>query len=92
MFNLQMIEDLIYRLKNNRANVPPLQGVGFEYGFNQKQVKPWVNYWTKHYNFTERESFLNQYPQYKTNIQGLDIHFIWVKPEVSSTLHELFLY
>lgn len=30
-----------------------------------------------------RQKFLNQFPQFKTQIQGLDIHFIHVKPKES---------
>ncbi|XP_052740876.1 juvenile hormone epoxide hydrolase-like [Bicyclus anynana] len=75
----EVIYDLKSRLRNHRAVVPPLRGIGFQYGFNQQQVDPWVQYWTEQYDFKQREKFLNKFPQYKTNIQGLDIHFIWVK-------------
>lgn len=78
-----MINDLRYRLINHRPFTPPLQGVGFEYGFNNKYLHSWVDYWVNDYRFKEREDVLNQFPQYKTNIQGLDIYFIWVKPHVS---------
>ena len=77
-----MIKDLKARLKNHHQLVPPLENVGFEYGFNTKQIDPWVKYWAEQYNFTERERFFNKFPQFKTNIQGLDIHFIRYKPQV----------
>lgn len=78
-----MIKDLRSRILNRRKFTPPLEGVGFEYGFNTKQIDGWLNYWAEKYNFSEREKFLNQFPQYKTYIQGLDIHFIRVKPQVT---------
>ncbi|KPJ00061.1 Juvenile hormone epoxide hydrolase [Papilio xuthus] len=77
-----MIKDLRSRLKNHRPLIPPLEGIAFEYGFNSKAIEPWLKYWAEEYPFKEREAFLNQFPQYKTNIQGLDIHFIRVKPQV----------
>ncbi|PZC71621.1 hypothetical protein B5X24_HaOG212878 [Helicoverpa armigera] len=77
----QMIEDLRYRLKSHRPFTPPLEGVGFEYGFNTHYLHGWVDYWADQYPFQQQEDFLNQFPQFKTNVQGLDIHFIWVKPE-----------
>lgn len=77
-----MVKDLKDRLKNHAKWNPPLEDVAFEYGFNTKQLNSWVTYWAEKYNFQEREKFFNQYPHYKTNIQGLDIHFIRVKPEV----------
>ncbi|XP_045762718.1 juvenile hormone epoxide hydrolase-like [Maniola jurtina] len=81
-FGQEMIRDLKERLKNHREVMPPLEDVGFEYGFNSKQLDPWVKYWAEEYKFQEREKFFNKFPQFKTNIQGLDIHFIRVKPQV----------
>lgn len=78
-----MIKDLKFRLKNHRQFTPPLEGVSFEYGFNTAQLDGWLNYWADKYNFSEREAFLNKFPHFKTNIQGLDIHFIHIKPQVS---------
>ncbi|CAH2098061.1 unnamed protein product [Euphydryas editha] len=82
-FTDEMIKDLKTRLQNKRQLVPPLEGVGFEYGFNTKQIDVWVKYWSEEYKFSEREKFFNKFPQYKTNIQGLDIHFVRVKPKVN---------
>lgn len=81
-----MVTDLRNRLNNRRAVTPPLEGIAFEYGFNTNSLDWWMDFWANKYNFTEREEYLNQFPQYKTNIQGLDIHFIRVKPDVSLIL------
>ncbi|XP_023946656.2 juvenile hormone epoxide hydrolase-like [Bicyclus anynana] len=78
-----MIEDLRDRLLTHRPLTPPLQGVGFRYGCNTTVLQPWVDYWANEYNFTQRAEYFNQFPHYKTNIQGLDIHFIHVKPDDS---------
>ncbi|KAG6458412.1 hypothetical protein O3G_MSEX010852 [Manduca sexta] len=83
-FDEQMVADLKQRLKSHRPFTPPLEGVGFEYGFNSAQLDSWIKYWAEEYPFAEREKFFNQFPQFKTNIQGLDIHFIRVKPKVPS--------
>ncbi|XP_045762916.1 uncharacterized protein LOC123865744 [Maniola jurtina] len=81
-FPEEMIEDLKDRLLNHRKPAPPLEGIGFQYGFNSNELPTWVDYWANEYNFTQREEYFNQFPHYKTNIQGLDIHFIWIKPQV----------
>ncbi|VVC95789.1 unnamed protein product [Leptidea sinapis] len=85
-FSEQMINDLKQRLKNLRQPVPPLEDQAFKYGFNSNQLSCWIKYWADEYPFAERENFLNQYPQFKTNIQGLDVHFIRVTPEVPPTV------
>ncbi|KAI5630694.1 juvenile hormone epoxide hydrolase [Phthorimaea operculella] len=82
-FKKQMIEELKQYLKSSRKFAPPLEGVGFEYGFNTNNMDSWLKYWAEEYNFQEREQFFNQYESYQTLIQGLNIHFIHVKPQVS---------
>ncbi|XP_030032922.2 juvenile hormone epoxide hydrolase isoform X1 [Manduca sexta] len=76
------IDDLVYRLKNRREFVPSLDDSAYRYGVNTHTFGFWLDYWANDYNFTAREQYLNQYPQFKTDIQGLGIHFIWIKPEV----------
>lgn len=58
-----------------------MESVGFEYGFNNNYLKKVVDHWQNKYDFAAKQNYLNQYPQFKTNIQGLDIHFVHVKPQ-----------
>ncbi|XP_063394367.1 juvenile hormone epoxide hydrolase-like [Cydia fagiglandana] len=81
-FTDKMVEDLRRRLDNFRPPPPPLEGVAQNYGFNSKLLDEWRKYWRDQYPFKARETFLNQFPQFKTNIQGLDVHFVHVKPKV----------
>lgn len=41
-----------------------------------------MDYWANKYDWQAREKYLNQFPQFKTYIQGLNVHFIHVKPTV----------
>lgn len=61
--------------------IPPLEGIGFEYGFNSEFLKKVREYWMNTYNWREQEAYLNSFPHFKTNIAGLDIHFIHSKPK-----------
>ncbi|KAJ2947088.1 hypothetical protein O0L34_g16433 [Tuta absoluta] len=83
-FENKMIKDLQGRLRKTISFQPPLEDSGFTYGFNSDSIGYWLKYWAEEYPFKEREAYLNQFPQFKTNIQGLDIHFIHVKPKVQS--------
>lgn len=47
-------------------------------------MKEIVRYWATEYKWRDRETFLNQYSHFKTQIQGLQIHFIHVKPNVEA--------
>ncbi|KAI5645212.1 alpha/beta hydrolase fold domain-containing protein [Phthorimaea operculella] len=83
-FDNKMIKDLQKRLRRTISFDPPLEDSGFTYGFNSDAIGYWIKYWAEEYPFKQREAYLNQFPQFKTNIQGLDIHFIHVKPKVKS--------
>lgn len=60
---------------------PPLEGVKQNYGMNTNLLNTIVDYWKNKYDWREREKYLNKFPQFKVNIQGLDIHYIHVKPK-----------
>ncbi len=61
--------------------VQTLEGAAFEYGINSDFLKQIVDYWSSTYDWKNRESLLNEFPQFKTNINGLDIHFIHSKAD-----------
>ncbi|XP_076659281.1 juvenile hormone epoxide hydrolase 1 [Halictus rubicundus] len=76
----KVIEDLKNRLANRRSYVEPLEDAAWTYGVPSKSLNTILDYWKDKYNWTERQALLNKYPQFKTNIQGLDIHFYHVRP------------
>ena len=45
-----------------------------------------ARYWGKEYDWRKAEAKLNAYPQFITNIDGLDIHFIHVRSKESNAL------
>ena len=45
-----------------------------------------VSYWGKDYDWRKCEKKLNSYPQFITNIDGLDIHFIHVRSKNPNAL------
>ncbi|OQV25654.1 Juvenile hormone epoxide hydrolase 2 [Hypsibius exemplaris] len=76
--------DLKQRLENTRYG-SPISDVKFTYGFPTGQVKKVVDYWLHKYDWRAQEAVLNQYPQYLTAIEGLDIHFVhYAKPQVAA--------
>ncbi|XP_075387013.1 epoxide hydrolase 1 [Tenrec ecaudatus] len=75
----QEIQDLHWRLDKNRLS-PPLEDSGFHYGFNANYMKTVISYWKDVFDWRKQVEVLNRYPHFKTKIEGLDIHFIHVKP------------
>lgn len=84
-----VINDLVSRLKqeldSNRL-ATPLEGVGFNYGFNSKFLEEVGQYWLGKYDWKRREALMNRYPHFKTKIGGLNIHFQHIKPKSQSKL------
>jgi pimeloyl-ACP methyl ester carboxylesterase len=92
------LDDLQYRLTHTRwANelppeergsgsqagpVPP----GWEYGVPVSYVKKLVEYWSDGYDWRNWETKLNKYPQFTTEIDGQNIHFLHIRsPEPDAT-------
>ncbi|CAG7824062.1 unnamed protein product [Allacma fusca] len=89
-FNINIDEKILEELKrklsdelNSSRLTPPLEGIGFEYGFNSNYLKDVANYWLNKYDWRSREKLLNQFPSFKTTISGLNIHFQHIKSKSS---------
>lgn len=88
-FNDTMISDLKQRIKNRRKFTKTLEGMQSRYGMNSDYLQTILNYWVDKYDFKERVELLNRFPHYKTKIQGLDLHYIHVKPKVNDNIQVL---
>src|SRR5260370_34570486 len=72
------LEDLRRRLLATRWPEPETvddwsQGVPLSY------LKDVIDYWARDYDWRSREAQLNRFPQYKTRLADIDIHFIHVR-------------
>lgn len=76
----EVLDDLQDRLELLPPLTPPLEGANFRYGFNSDYLQKVVHFWFNEYNWRDREAFLNSLPQFKTQIAGLNLHYIHVKP------------
>jgi|SRR5262245_10316637 len=53
-----------------------LDGVGWSFGTDLTYLKTLIAYWRDKYDRRTQERGLNQFPQFTTNIDGLDVHFV----------------
>lgn len=74
----EILEDLQQRLQRTRWTEEPANA-DWSYGTNPAYLKELVNYWQSGYNWKKQEAELNQFPQFTTDIDGIEIHFIHVK-------------
>lgn len=79
----QVLTDLRSRVKNDLERlVNPLQDRwSFQYGFNSDYLEGVGVFWLQVYNWTIHERTLNQFDHFKTQIDGIDLHFIHAKPK-----------
>ena len=79
------LSDLHHRLTQTR--LPDRETVGdFSQGVPLKTIEQVLHYWRDSYDWRKVEARLNAYPQFVTEIDGLDIHFIHVRSKHADAL------
>ncbi|TRY96133.1 hypothetical protein DNTS_015951 [Danionella cerebrum] len=73
------IEDLHRRIDQTRFT-DPLEDSRFNYGFNSAYLRTVVSYWRHQFNWEKQVDVINQYPHFKTKIEGIDVHFVHARP------------
>jgi epoxide hydrolase len=72
------LDDLNGRLARTRWTDPD-PGLPWEYGVPLDVVQRLVEYWREGYDWRAHEARLNEYPQFTTQIDGQNIHFLHVR-------------
>src|SRR5215203_456878 len=73
-----VLRDLKSRLERARF-ADEFPDAGWDYGTNLNYIQSLMTYWRDRYDWRAQERRLNRFSQFKTNIGGLDIHFIHQK-------------
>jgi pimeloyl-ACP methyl ester carboxylesterase len=88
-FHVNVPEEALTELRQriNVARWPDKETVTDQtQGVKLEQIKRLATYWGTDYNWRKAEAKLNALPQFITNIDGLDIHFIHVKSKHKNAL------
>ncbi len=70
-----VLRDLKDRLARTRYP-DEIEGAGWDYGTSLAYLKDLVAYWRDKFDWREQERRLNRFEQFKTNIDGLNVHFV----------------
>ncbi|XP_062981667.1 epoxide hydrolase 1 [Elgaria multicarinata webbii] len=70
----------LHRRLDEARFTEPLEGSYFHYGFNSTYLKKVIFYWRNQFDWKKQIEVLNQFPHFKTKIEGIDVHFLHVKP------------
>src|SRR5690242_20249301 len=79
------LDDVADRLARTRWT-DELPDAGSAYGVPVGQVRQWADHWQHRFDWRALEARLNAYPQFTTEIDGQQIHFLHVRaPQPSGT-------
>lgn len=81
----EQIKDLNNRIDLNRWPDDELVSDNSQ-GVKLAELKKLVNYWRNEYDWGRCEAALNNYPQFITNIDNVDIHFLHIKSRHENAL------
>src|SRR5262245_64851562 len=70
-----VLDDLRDRLARTRFP-DEITGTGWEYGIPLGYLRELVEYWRDRYDWRAQEARLNEFPQFRTRIDGQEVHFI----------------
>ena len=73
-----VLDDLRQRLAETRWP-DEIPNTGWDYGSNLAYIKELVEYWRTDFNWRAQEAKLNEFNHFKSEVDGLDIHFIHEK-------------
>ncbi|KAK6023462.1 hydrolase, alpha/beta domain protein, partial [Ostertagia ostertagi] len=77
------LQDLKLRLERSRISHTHLEDSDdFWYGFNSNELEVFRQYWLKSYDWKKHEKIINQFRQFKTEIEGVKIAFEVVAPSI----------
>ena len=78
-FTINIKQDQLTNIKSKIEHYPWSSIENMEewtHGTNKKYLKELCDYWLKEFNWKKHEQLINSFKNYKTNVDGIDIHFI----------------
>ena len=74
----EILQNINSKVKNYEWHEMPDDG-GWDYGTNLDYMKEFTEYWSSKFDWKKTEEKINKFRNFKTNIDGIDIHFIHEK-------------
>ena len=74
----EILQNINSKVKNYQWHEMPDDG-GWDYGTNLDYMKEFAEYWSSKFDWKKTEEKINKFRNFKTNIDGIDIHFVHEK-------------
>jgi pimeloyl-ACP methyl ester carboxylesterase len=75
------LDDLQSRLAQTRWP-RDLDGMGWDRGAPVSYLRPLAEYWRDRFDWRQQEAYLNEFPQFVTDVDGQQLHFVHIRSEV----------
>jgi microsomal epoxide hydrolase len=78
-FTIEVADDVLTDLEDRlaRARLPEqIPGTGWDQGTNRAYLEELLAYWQDGFDWRAQERRLNEFDHFKTDVDGLDVHFI----------------
>ena len=79
-----ILKDINTKVKNFPWHEMPKDG-GWEYGTNLNYMKEISDYWVSKFDWKKHEDKINKFSNFKTNVDGIEMHFIQEKGSGSNS-------
>lgn len=80
-----VLDDLRDRLRRTRW-ATPIPGAGWDAGADVAYIRELCRYWAEEYDWRAQEQALNRFALYRCEVDGVDLHFWWVKGRSSASV------
>lgn len=85
------LDDLDYRLRNTRWP-DEYANEQWAYGTNRAYLQQLVRYWAEDFDWRAQETWLNSFDHFRTNIDGLGVHYIHARSSDPDAIPVLLLH
>jgi pimeloyl-ACP methyl ester carboxylesterase len=78
-FRIKVSQDVLDDLQGRLARTrwpDQVEGAGWDYGVNLSYLQELVGYWRQDFDWRSQEAMLNQFAQFRVDIDGVGLHFI----------------
>ena len=77
-----VLDDLRDRLARTRWP-DQVDGAGWEYGTELSYLRELVQYWHTRFDWRKQERLINELPQFRARVDGLNLHFVHARGQGS---------
>ena len=77
---------ILSKLQAADFSYAPDDDAGWKYGADVAYLREFVDYWLHRFDWPAAQGRLNRWPQFKAQVDDIDVHFYWIKSAAPNAL------